>query len=189
MKKNILTLLTGLILSCTAFSGVEPKESKDGSDHNFNLTFAPISLLVGLVQLEGEYKVSPSWTVGLDYLSWNLTIGNWGLKALGYGAQATWYSNGVYRSSWYLTPTIQSLSVTASYSSSISSGSATATALYGGVVGGYGWFWHSFDLNLGLSLIQGLGSTSVTVSDSSGNKYSQTFPLSAGIEFRIGWTF
>lgn len=162
---------------------------------DYNFRFSPLLLVLGAMSLDLDIKVNNNWTLGpsLDY--WSFTVNStdpafsdFSLKTLGIGARANWFSNGAYTDGLYVGPSVEFMSI------SVTSGSTSASAglLVANTFVGYGWFWDSFNMQLGGGLTLPLGSTKVRVDDGAGNTEDVTASGLTGNftwEWTLGWTF
>lgn len=188
MKRLLCTLL---LTSCTS--------AWASHSNDFNFRFSPLGLIVGSIHTALDYKVTPSWTVGPEISYWHLSVGSstgysssFDVKSFGVGVRGNWFYNGVYTDGFYVGPSLKyastSLSVTRTDGSDVS---AKASGMFAGALVGYGWFWDSFNIMLGIGATLNLGGENkVTITDSNGDKT----PVRTGVagldaEFSIGWTF
>jgi hypothetical protein len=171
-------------------------------DDTMNIRFNPLVLIAGLVMVDFDIKVSDNWTVGPTLLGGGIKFTSTDsggasdtieVKASGFGVRGNYYFNGVFTDGWYLSPAIQRQSISVDVSDATSSASAevTGTVLTG--VGGYHWFWDSFNLNLGAGFSSWSGPAKIHVVDSGGNTQdvdaSTSRATGLAIDFMIGWSF
>ena len=174
LQRIALSVIAAMTVSTTAMA------------NDWNVQFAPISSLIGLIDMNVQYKLADQWTVGPTILSWNLSAADISFSASGFGVRGTYAFDKALSDGWYVSGGMGTMSFAAksgAYSSNVS-----GTQMLVG--GGYHWFWDSFNLNLGFTT----GSSSVTkveVKDASGTVVSSSSvgALSGGLEFMIGWTF
>lgn len=156
----------------------------------WNVRFSPVGLLIGLIGVDVDYKLTDKVVVGPSLLSWNLTISDASISASGFGVQGAYYPDTVFVDGFYL----GGLLGTSSFSGSITEAGKKSTASVSGtslgVKGGYHWFWESFNLNLGL-VFSSSHSNSMTLKDSSGavTKEINIPSSSSGLDFNFGFTF
>lgn len=107
-----------------------------------------------------------------------------------YGVLGTWYQGGVYTDGWYVSPGISTGSVKAESADAAGDLKADGTVTLGRVVAGYGWFWDSFNMMLGVGGNAALGDSKVTFKDTTGNQVEETNLYSSWTaEYKIGWSF
>jgi hypothetical protein len=174
-----------------------PWAHADGSDQ-YNFRFSPVTLLIGLVGVDLDIKVSDQWTVGPELAYWHFSLSETGdftqsvdITAFAVGARANWFLNGTYTDGLYIGPSLKYVSVKATTANDVESLSGTASVLQASVLVGYGWFWPSFNMMLGGGLALPLGNQDVTVTDSNGDKVSENISStgSLALEYSLGWTF
>jgi hypothetical protein len=196
--KRLFVVLS--LLCATSFAAAKelaPVHRVTNSSDTYNFRFEPISLLVGIANVNFDVAMTPDWTVGPqlsygNYSGGTTATNNYKLSVstYGVGARATWFRNGVYTDGLYLAPSVtyQATKVSLTDTSGVISGEANGVFVTGLV--GYGWFWESFNQMLGGGVSLGLGSTVVKVRDSSGN-YSETSIQQGNfaLEYSLGWTF
>jgi hypothetical protein len=171
-------------------------------DDTMNIRFNPLVLIAGLVMVDFDIKVSDNWTVGPTLLGGGIKFSSTDssgasdtveVKASGFGARANYYFNGVFTDGWYLSPALQRQSISVDVSDATSSASAEVTGTVLTAVGGYHWFWDSFNLNLGAGFSSWSGPSKIHVVDSGGNTQdvdaSTSRASGLAIDFMIGWTF
>lgn len=181
MKRLCLSLLCVLFSSPAAFAA-----------GGFNLRVAPLVAIIGIIDLNLDYKINNNLTVGpsLSYMS--LTLFDVTIKGSGFGVEGNYFFSGVYTDGFYSDFGISTLNVEASARSNSTGETAKATGngLLYFVGGGYAWFWQSFNLNLGLNFA-GTSMNKIEVKDSSGTTVESYNgrPTNAGLDFKIGFTF
>lgn len=83
---------------------------------------------------------------------------------------------------------VGSFNMSSTNASGTSSGQASGFFL--SCLAGYGWFWSSFNQMLGAGLAMGLGDTTISVTNSSGQKESvSVWGAGFTVEYSLGWTF
>jgi hypothetical protein len=196
---RFLLALATVLLSHVAFAQSEPVPSAPASsDKHFNARISALGPLIGLYSLSLDMAVDSQWTIGPNINYWsfklsssNSTYSDFTVKSFGVGGRAHWFANGVFNSGIYIRPFVSWNKATARLTDS--SGSAvegSASGMTAGGLLGYGWFWDSFNIMLGVGYSAGLGSTEVKVKYSNGTEEkvsSKTSGLDA--EFTIGYTF
>jgi hypothetical protein len=173
-----LSLLKTLLLLVGGFSCAV-------ASAKMNITSAPLSLLVGVVNARLDMEMVDKWTVGPEAAILNWTLNDVNVSAYSLGVNFAHNFNGNFATGAFVTPAANIISATAK----IDSTSASVTALFASVVGGYHWFWDSFNLRLGGGLAFGISNATITVEDSTGDDIS--VPLSGGflLDFALGFTF
>lgn len=189
MRRLILTLC--LLLNPLA-------HSEGASSNTMNLRFSPLGLVVGAIGIQLDFKIHSEWTLGPALSYWHVKLDSdpalftsqYDVTASTFGARANWFKNGVYTDGLYVGPALEYASVKVKTNDSISTVSATGTALMLSGLVGYGWFWESFNMMLGGGLGVALGGADVEVTDSSGSKTKVKSPASGlALEYSLGWTF
>ncbi len=188
-----------LVLSAVVFASPHAQATPDDT---MNLRFSPIGLVVGLVMLDFDFKINDNWTLGPSVLlgGFELTSTDSGgasesikVKAGGFGVKANYYFNGAFTDGWYLSPSIQRQSISVEVADATSSASAEVTGTILRAIGGYHWFWDSFNLNLGAGFSSWSGPSKVRVTDSGGSTQdidaSSTRAAGLAVDFMIGWSF
>lgn len=166
------------------------QSAQAAGDKSWNVRTRPLSLALGMINAQVDYAISDNLTVGPDFTSWNLTIGDYDVSASGFGVGANYYFDNVFNDSWYVSGGYSSASATVKYKSSLY-GNLEASAQVAGVAigGGYHWFWESFNLNLGLNTLLA-ATTKVELKDSTGTvRDTYTYPGGVGLDFAIGFAF
>jgi hypothetical protein len=168
--------------------------SNSYSSAEYNARFAPISLLVGALDVSFDVKIMPDWTVGpkLRYAkaSYTLTGSSFEVTAFNIGARANWFKNGAFTDGLYVGPSVAYYSAKASGGSLSSTATAEASGLMIGALVGYGWFWQSFNQMLGIGLNTGLGDMKIKAQDNAGSYTEVSAPMGGlDIEYSLGWTF
>jgi hypothetical protein len=191
MKKVIILSILILGLNPLTASAVGKKHIDEdaapisSSSKSFNFTFSPIAMLFGMINGDLQYALNDKWSIGGRAIFWNLTIGDYAFNVTALGAGAVWYSEGTFQQGFYAGPGV------AMVSSSVKSGTQSVTVSGATLTasGGYGWYWNSFNLQLGGAIGIPLGSGTVKVKDNNGIEENVNVPVSTGLDFRIGWTF
>ncbi len=198
MKRILVVLL--LIVGAAATANAQTPDTQPatvkGSD-TVNFRFSPLGLIIGEVDANLDFKVNSNWTLGPELGYWHTKLSSSGLftsnfdvTALAFGARANWFANGVYKDGLYVGPNLSYASVTLTTSDATGTITGTDGGLYAGGLVGYGWFWDNFNIMLGGGAIVGLGNTTVSVTDSSGNPTDVSAPVAGlDLEFSLGWTF
>lgn len=174
------------VLICVSSVAARADES-----HNLNFRFSPILLLVGAIHGVVDYKVTNNVVVGGEIMTWNLSFSDYTFKASGFGASAKYYFDQAYVDGWYAGGRFVSSSFEATAKDSLGNKeSASASGTSFGAIGGYHWFWDSFNLNLGATIVSS-SVTSVDVKDSNGVVVRKVDNpgASAGLDFMLGFTF
>ncbi|MBX3020048.1 MAG: DUF3575 domain-containing protein [Bdellovibrionales bacterium] len=187
--KRLLSVVSILLFSSLAHAD---------SASQFNFRFNPIGLIAGSIGVALDVTVAPEWTIGPDLTYWNIKWGSEGLgsyeysiKAMGIGARANWFKNGVFTDGLYIGPSLNYADVEVSIKDSLGTSTGKASGLFLGCLVGYGWFWDSFNMMLGGGLTAGLGGTDIKVRDSNNGSEETVRNRVAGLsaEFSLGWTF
>lgn len=156
-----------------------------------NIRVSPLSVLVGVIDVEVDFKIADAWTLGPQLSLVSRTDGTYDVSGYKVGVRGNYWFNGAALSQgWYFGPSVSLVSINVKDSSPSSSLEGDATAL--GLVGifGYQWMWESFNINLGAGPAL-ISIDDVTITDSSGNKtkYDANGGVNLAIEFNLGWKF
>lgn len=182
--KFFSAIVVSLLISVSALA------EGDKGKGTTNVRFSPIGLLIGLINVEVDFKVNENWTMGPTLAFWNFSVGETGSNLFGtdvsffsLGGRANWYKNGIHTDGLYVGPSLSYNTVKLKSGSD----SASASGLVASGLVGYGWFWESFNMHLGGGLSLPLGSLKAEVN---GEEYAARGG-SAGlaIEYTLGWTF
>lgn len=192
--KHVIFVLIYFIFTSSAFS----ENVELNSSSRYNIRFEPLRLVVSNFSINVlDIKVSSNWTVGpeLGYLKYSVSsAGNSSSKIYVdtsfIGVRTNWFKNGVYTDGLYVAPFARfaKTDITAPSGSAIV-GKASSSVL--GCFIGYGWFWNSFNMMLGISPVIGSNWSPVVVTDQTGfntNHLSDRFADASG-EYTLGWTF
>lgn len=194
MMKQIIFVLMHFIFTSNAFS----ENAELSSSNRYNIRFEPLRWAVNNFSINVlDIKVSSNWTVGpeLGYLKYSVSsAGNSSSKIYVdtsfIGVRTNWFKNGVYTDGLYVAPFARFVKTDISApSGSTIAGKASSSVL--GCFIGYGWFWNSFNMMLGISPVIGSSWSPVVVTDQTGfntNHLSDRFADAAG-EYTLGWTF
>lgn len=164
-----------------------------------NFRFAPLSLLIGWLNVDLDVRISENWTVGPTIGVWRINVPDsyfvgekYLLKRNSFGVRANWSHNGAFKTGFYLSPIVQFVRAEASgvSASSGNSISATASATTFTGIAGYQWFSDSFNITAGAGFIAGRPSD-VSVVDGATNYKIAGDSRDAGfaLDFMLGWTF
>jgi Protein of unknown function (DUF3575) len=174
-----------------------PAQAKASTANDlYNIRFGPLGLLIGFDSLHFDVAVAPDWTVGpeVTYMKWDLSDTqfnslNW--QEYSIGARANWFNNGVYNDGFYVGPSLSYQVAKLSATDNTGYYADVSTSYFVlGCLGGYGWFWDSFNIMLGLGAKTSLTSPTVTVNTSTGPT-SVSIGVVSGIdtEFSLGFKF
>jgi len=200
MKRSLSNVFCGLLIaavaaiSSPALAQDEAGESSSGSGNTFNARFSPLGLIIGSFNLTLDIAVGEDWTVGPQLSYTDFSVGNEDARFEneGYsaGVRANWFKNGVYTDGLYLGPSITYSKVEATYTDTDGralTGSAKGPAV--SLLAGYGWFWDSFNIMLGLGATANLGDKFVKIRDRFGDEKTSKASTALAGEFSLGWTF
>ncbi len=199
MRKSLSLLLMVLSLSVLMAPQFAKAETSSSSGATTNFRFAPLSLLIGWLNLGLDFKVSEEWTVGPTVGVWRTSIedtlfsdNKLNIERNAVGARAVWSQSGTYQTGLYFSPILQFVSAKV-YGTSKASGNvvtATASGITVTGIGGYQWFWDSFNMALGAGLQVGAQASKVTIVEA-GTSRDVAAERSAGValDFMLGWTF
>ncbi|HXH29444.1 MAG TPA: hypothetical protein VNJ01_01405 [Bacteriovoracaceae bacterium] len=157
-----------------------------------NVRVSPLGLLIGSADVEVDFKISPSVTLGPTFQFLSLDSEGFDVSAYSVGIRSNIFLNGeVFKSGWYVGPVAKYINVKVEDTDNSSSNlEGSASGLMVAVILGYQWMWESFNINLGV----GPGHSfidEIRVTDNAG--YDETYEGSGGfvlpIEFMLGWKF
>lgn len=166
----------------------------DSAD-NANFRFAPLGLLIGLIDLNLDFKIAPNWTLGPELMYWhfNVTLSDteYDVSALVGGVRANWFKNGVYTDGLYVGPALLYTASKVKWTDGTDNAEATNNAARLSTVVGYGWFWDSFNMMLGGGLSIPLGDGKIEARSSNGRREEINYSRSGSVafEYSLGWTF
>ena len=195
MRRLLAISLTILALVTTlGYSNVA--RADEGDTMNFH--FGPISLLVGSLVAGLDFQVNENWTLGPQGNFWKINLSStssqytsdFAVTQYAIGARGNWFKNGVFTDGLYLAPELAYKNITLKTRDSGGDVTGSLSGLFLSGLVGYGWFWNSFNMQLGIGYEVGLGDQSVQVRGSNGSTTSVSSTIS-GIdgEFQLGWTF
>ena len=175
------------------------REDLATSDDTVNIRFYPINLLVGLISVDADFRLGDFWTLGPSLGFWNASVSNssgsfsdFSVKMFRVGARANWHKNGVFTDGLYIGPSIDYSTIdVSSRDSNGATASAKGSILSATALIGYGWFWDSFNMLLGVGGTVGLGPSKIEVKSSSGSTTSYDSIRGGGLalEFAMGFKF
>lgn len=191
-----LSLVTSLLLATLT---VAPSVAHS-ADNELNVRFAPLSLLVGWLNVDLDVRVNDQWTLGPTIGLWraniedNYFVGDkYQLKRNAVGVRANWSQSGSFQTGFYVSPIVQFVRAEVSGVSKSTGNDITASASGITITGiaGYQWFWDTFNLSVGGGLILGAQSSDVSVQDgpSSYKVASSGRGTGVALDFMLGWTF
>lgn len=197
MRKKCSTLLIAVLIFSFAKMEVASAESSSSSTANFR--FAPLSLLIGWLNLDLDFKVSQDWTVGPTVGIWKTAIedslfvdNKLNLERNAVGVRAVWSESGAYNTGFYFSPIAQFVSAKV-YGTGKTSGNlitATGSGITLTGIGGYQWFWDSFNIALGAGLQVGAQASKVTVIEAGTSRdVAPERSATVAVDFMLGWTF
>ena len=196
--KIIFCLLSTMLLSApVAFAAKTVAKTTTTSDHQYNFRFGAISLLAGAINVNMDFAIAPEWTVGPELMYWHYKIdpdpiftSKYDVTTSSLGIRANWFKNGNYTDGLYLGPSLRYVNIKLTTADSIGEVSGTASGLFAECLVGYGWFWSSFNQMLGAGFSSGVGTTKISVTDSSGRVTEVSSVFSGlALEYTLGWTF
>lgn len=158
---------------------------------SMNLRFSPLSALIGVVDANFDFLVTPNLTIGPKLTYMNFKLFDVQLKGTAFGGEARYHFTRAFEDGGYANFVLSTINVEASAKSNTTGETATATGsgLNYGIGIGYHWFWESFNLNLGL-VLGGTSASKIEVKDSTGTTVESASPnLATGLDFKIGFTF
>jgi len=185
----VILLILSILLPTLSFAFPTVQKSET---FPYDFTFRPISLLVGVASADILVRTSETWAIGPTLGSGSFSVGSWSFRVIDVGGVGVWAPHGIFRDGLYLSPRIEYIAVTGGYTDSVF-GNGNASVSLVGVKGliGYGWFWDSFNIQLGGGLATTLGATTFNLTTNTGNQQTTTYPnaTSVLIDFSLGWLF
>lgn len=194
-------LISGLFAQASWAQDRDPAQQPKGdrterrlplsSAHNKNIRFSPIAALVGIIDANFDYGITPNITIGPKVTYINLSILDVAVKGTSLGAEGRYHFTQAFDDGGYLNFVLATINIEASARSKTTgtTASATGSGLNYAIGIGYHWFWESFNLNLGAS-VGGTSAGKIEVKDSTGSTVDSTTPnFSTGLDFKIGFTF
>lgn len=184
MQKNITRILALLALITTSAAHAQ--------DYMFNIKTAPISDLIGIVNVEMDIAVSEHFTVGPSYLGFNYEHSDVDYDANSFGVRGNYYFNRALSGGWLV-------SLSALYgdfdiseqSAGITYSTTTSTRIYSALFG-YQAMWNHFNLTFGLGASYFSMPSTVTAVEGSDLLEIDTSFLSGilpNAELTLGWRF
>lgn len=173
--------------------GSMTSSSAQAASTKYGVEFSPVSLLIGMISVEGNYTLSPNLDAYAGFMHWNVSLLSTTIKATGFSVGGRYSFSGVHQNGWFAQGGIATASAEASIKSSSTNETLTASASNTGlnIGGGYAWYWTSFYQRLGLAVSIGSTSQDVKVRNSNGTEESVNVSSApgAGILYNIGWRF
>lgn len=157
---------------------------QSASANSTNIRFNPLGMLVGYINANVDFKVGSSWTIGpeVGYLNWDFS--DTSVSATKFGVRANFFLGGnAFEDGWYIGPF--AMYVSAEGKDDITSDTAKATGTIIGALFGYGWFWNSFNMMLGL----GFQSYNINAEATTTVDFDSVNRTGAAFEWTIGWAF
>lgn len=166
----------------------------------WNFRFHPIALFYQVGAMDLDYKICDHMTVGAELSQtdskisarWAGTNKDIKTEALGMAINTTLFMKGAFKSGLYVTPSLKYMSIKNKMADSANldqTGSGDIWYVTGIV--GYGWFWETFNIMLGLGGSQPFGDNKVHIKDSLTGQQTDTVMIRSGFagEFTLGWSF
>lgn len=162
------------------------------SDYAYNLKTAPISDLIGIVNVELDIAVSEHYTLGPSYLGFNYDHSDVNYDSDAFGIRANYYFDKALSGGWLL-----SLSATygdfeiSKTDNNINYSTTTATRIYTALAG-YQAMWKHFNLTFGIGASYFSLPSTVTAVEGVDILEINTSFLSGvvpNVEMTLGWRF
>jgi hypothetical protein len=200
-NRLLTSLFVFAVISATYQDAAHAKSgaSAASSDANVNLRLSALGLLVGMLNVDVDFKISNEWTVGPSISFWNYDYDTTlysgdklRVETAVLGVRGTWSKNGAFRTGLYVSPMLKIVAARASGTSKATgasvSGSARGPILVGVV--GYQWWFDNFNVNIGGGLAVGASSAKVEVSDGTTSSTAETSRTAGlALDGMIGYTF
>lgn len=158
-----------------------------------NLRIDPLNTLIGTANVQLDFGIADTWTLGPSIRYIDRTIDDFETSAYGLGIRANYYFNRkVFTQGWYLGPSLGYASAKVKTDDGLGGDlEGTGTGVTAAVIAGYQWMWESFNINLGAGpAYTTIGD--ITVETDDGN-YKEEFDGLSGVdialEFTLGWKF
>ena len=195
LKKSFPQITLAAFVFVSALVSATPAQATE-----LNIRFAPLSLLIGWLNVDLDVRVSDQWTLGPTIGLWRTDVedtyfvGNkYQMKRNAIGARANWSQSGSFKTGFYASPIVQFVRAEVSGTGKTSGNDITASASGITLTGlaGYQWFWDAFNLSVGGGLIVGAQSSDVSVQDGASSYKVASSGRGTGIalDFMLGWTF
>lgn len=161
-------------------------------DYSYNLKTAPVSNLIGIVNVELDIAVSEHYTLGPSYLGFNYDRSDVNYDSDAFGIRANYYFDKALSGGWLL-----SLSATygdfeiSKTDNNINYSTNTATRIYTALAG-YQAMWKHFNLTFGIGASYFSLPSTVTAVEGVDILEINTSFLSGVVpnaEFTLGWRF
>lgn len=153
-----------------------------------NVRIDPLTMLVGVLNAEVDFKVSKAWTVGPTISYFRFNVGHSSVSASGLGVRGNYFFNGnVFTDSWYFGPFFKYATAEAEYKSTGSSAKASGTGL--GALVGYHWSWTTFNMQLGGGIVNYSIPDAEITDNGDRVEYGGISGTGVALEFSIGWKF
>jgi len=170
------------------------------SDGVANLQINPLGLIFGELDMNLDFGVTSSITVGPTFSALNASVDDGqgdvvSIKSISYGVRSNFCLSGTrFRDSWYLSPAFYYMPATVNQTVSGDSFSATLHIFELRALVGYQWVWNSgFNIKLGGGIAYYSVGNSVVVTNSAGTSQTAQVPTFSGLmpalEFGLGWVF
>lgn len=185
-------LLAGQVHAQQTITGDVNRLNTLAYDKNINLRWQASAAAAGMGSLSAEWRASDYFTFGpsIAYVNWR--VGDVGMSGYSVGLQGTYAFDQAFRDSWYLSPRIAYSPIRATARDKGIEYSGDVAGTTGSLIGGYQWFWDSFNMNLGVgATVNSVARLNLT--DSSGNKLDKASQYYTGVtpvvDFEIGYAF
>jgi hypothetical protein len=179
--KTTLPLCLGMLLATTSL----PLAAE------VNLRVNPVGLLIGVLNLEADFKVGGGWTLGPTIRYHSYDDGLFDIKTFGAGIRGNyWFNSSALTQGWYFGPSLNYVTATVVEDGVFGRSEGSGSGLGLVAIFGYQWMWDSFNINLGAGPTY-VSVNEVTVTDAQGNRDTYDGIKSGGlsIEFTTGWKF
>ena len=186
-----LSFVSFLFVGMMSFAQAAP-------DDKANFRFNPMVVFMGGLTVATDFKISEQWTFGpeLSLTSFKLTSTSGpsedtAIHTYSITARGNWFRSGVFNDGFYVGPFVSFASAKARLEDVNGSVTKERTAVFGGAVGGYAWFWKSFNVMVGGGLTLPFGTAKVEVENSRGAR-TDAYINGNGVailEVSLGWTF
>lgn len=185
------TVIVSFLLSLVSIAEAAPEDIG-----NFRIN--PMAAMMGGLTITTDFKIAEQWTIGpeLSLTSFKLTSNagpseDTSIQTYSIGARANWFQNKVFNDGFYVGPFVTYASAKARLDDVNGSVSNRESTLFGGAIGGYAWFWKSFNVMVGGGLTIPFGTSKVEVENSRGAR-TDAYINGSGVallELSLGWAF
>lgn len=171
----------------------------EGPPQSYNVRFSPLGFLIGYLNVDFDFKVSDSWTVGPTISYWSFDFdssyyrdGKIKTSLTHFGVRGTFAPKGAFKNGVYFSPVFQYRTAKAEGYVSSTGERVTATAslpVVTGLVGYQHWLGENLNFNVGAGLTVAADSK-IEVRDSTGTTKVETSQSGGlALDMMLGYSF